>query len=253
LSASLKKHCMKVISIIIGLMISLMTNGQNSTMRTLNELINTSDPAWPLVKSWIEYATNQVEVLPKDNKKADSALFQTQVTTRSPMGAIIYETGGILVDNGWIRILGSGSPKLDRSLMEWNKGKTFTKSGETPSFLLIADDVIGGFFAINAGGIATDKIGKVFYFAPDSLSWESLDFGYTDFLTFCFVGDLKKFYEGFRWKDWKKEIIHITGNQGISCVPFLWTKEGKDINKVHRRTIPIQELWDLYLKNSEKK
>jgi hypothetical protein len=40
------------------------------------------------------------------------------------MGAIIYETGGLLVDNGWIRILGSGHKKLDRNLPEWNKGKS---------------------------------------------------------------------------------------------------------------------------------
>jgi hypothetical protein len=244
---------MKVISIIIGLMIFSMTYGQNSTIRPLNELINTIDPGWPLVKSWIEKATNKVEVLPKDNKRADSSLFQTQVTTRSPMGAVIYETGGILIDNGWIRILGSGSPRLDRSLIEWNKGKSYTKTGEKPSFLLIADDVLGGFFAINAGGLSTDKIGKVFYFTPDNLSWESLDLGYSYFLTFCFNGDLKKFYEGFRWTDWEKDMPTITGNQGVSCYPFLWTKEGKDINKVNRRFIQIEELWGLYLEYKEKK
>lgn len=66
---------------------------------------------------------NEIEILPKDSIQADSALFRTQVTTRSPMGAIIYETGGILVDNGWIRILGSGSEKLKRNFPEWNKGK----------------------------------------------------------------------------------------------------------------------------------
>ena len=45
-------------------------------------------------------------------EKAEFALYKTQVTTRSPMGAIIYETMNILIDNGWIRILGSGNEKI---------------------------------------------------------------------------------------------------------------------------------------------
>ena len=65
------------------------------------------------MKQWIAKARNKVEVLPRDRVKASEALYYTQVTTRSPMGAIVYETGGILIDNGWIRILGSGNKKLD--------------------------------------------------------------------------------------------------------------------------------------------
>jgi hypothetical protein len=66
-----------------------------------------------------------------------------QLTTRSPMGAIMYTTGGILADDGWIRILGSGSTRLPRSLPDWNKGKTFITYGERAPFLLVADDAIG--------------------------------------------------------------------------------------------------------------
>lgn len=243
---------MKIKCLLFGLLISISAFSQNK-MRPLNELINVADPGWTLVKKWIGEATNKVEVLPKDNVRADSALYQTQVTTRSPMGAVIYETGGILIDNGWIRILGSGSTRLNRSLMEWNKGKSFKKIGDSPSFLLIADDVLGGFFAINAGGLSKEKIGKVFYFAPDNLTWEPTDLGYSDFLIFCFKGDLEKYYEGYRWNNWDKEISILDGNLGISCIPFLWTKEGKDINKVNKAPVPIQELWGLYLDNKEKK
>ena len=92
-------------------------------MRSLDELINKEDPGWPLVKQWIDLAKNKVEILPKDSTNAEEALYKTQVTTRAPMGAIVYETGGLLVDNGWIRILGSGSVKLNRTLPDWNKGR----------------------------------------------------------------------------------------------------------------------------------
>lgn len=226
---------------------------QTPTVRPLEQLINKDEPAWPQVKKWIDEATNKVEVLAKDKERADKTLYETQVTTRSPMGAIIYETGGILIDYGWIRILGSGNPRLNRSLTEWNQGKSFTKSVEVPSYLLIADDVLGGFYAINAGGISKEGIGKVFYFAPDNLNWEPMDMSYTDFILFCFSGNVKQYYETYRWKDWKKDVENLDGNSGISVYPFLWTKEGQaDINKNSRSPVPMQELWELYFEQKNK-
>ena len=91
-------------------------------MKTLKELINTEEPGWDLVQEWLQEATNPYEILPRDIKRAEEELVRAQVTTRSPMGAIIYETGGILIDGGWIRILGSGCERLQRGIMEWNKG-----------------------------------------------------------------------------------------------------------------------------------
>jgi hypothetical protein len=235
----------------IFLIIAQTTLGQTARMRTVAELINKQEPGWDLVTQWIKEAKNKVEVLPKDGKRAEQALYETQVTTRSPMGAVIYESGGILVDGGWIRILGSGSARLNRSLIGWNMGKTMNQVGERPSFLLIADDAIGGFFAINAGAFGPEETGKVFYFSPDNLEWESLGIGYSEFLTFCFSGDLNQFYQGLRWNGWQTEVKVLDGNKGINCFPFLWTTEGKDINKVSRRPVPIEELWTLY--NEHKK
>jgi hypothetical protein len=212
-------------------------------MKHINELINNDEPGWELVSDWINDATNKIEILPKNEKQADESLYQTQVTTRSPMGAIIYETGGILIDNGWIRILGSGNQKLDRTLPNWNKGKTFNEFGEQPSIFLIADDVVGGFFGIN-GGILGEDLGKVYYFAPDSLEWEPMDIGYSDFLWWTFTGDLSEFYKNVRWTNWEKEITEINGNQGYSFYPFLWT-EHDNINELNRKAVPISEIWEL--------
>lgn len=242
---------MKILVAVILLCIIQGVYGQAVNMRTVSELINSKEPRWDLVTQWIKEARNKVEILPKDSKRAEQALYEAQVTTRSPMGAIIYESGGILIDEGWIRILGSGSVRLNRSLIGWNMGKSMSQLGERPSFLLIADDAIGGFFAINAGAFGEEDSGKVFYFSPDHVEWESLGIGYSEFLTFCFSGDLNKFYEGLRWKGWQAEIKHMDGNQGLSFYPFLWTKEGKDISKVSRKPVPIEELWPLY--NDQKK
>ncbi|WP_405397609.1 DUF2625 domain-containing protein [Maribacter sp. Asnod2-G09] len=210
-------------------------------MKTINELINIDEPGWALVTEWINDATNKIEVLPKTEKEADNALYQTQVSTRSPMGAIIYETGGLLIDHGWIRILGSGNQKLDRTLPEWNKGKTFKEYGDKPSIFLVADDVVGGFFAINGGALG-DDLGNVYYFAPDALEWESMDIGYSDFLWWTFTGDLDQFYANARWTGWEKEITEINGNQGIAFYPFLWTAHNH-IDDLTRKIVPISEIW----------
>jgi hypothetical protein len=231
---------------------------QKMKMRPIEELINKEDSGWELVKEWRKEAKNEIEILERDSTKADLALFRTQVTTRSPMGAIIYETGGIIVDNGWIRILGSGSEKMKRSLPEWNKGKSFEEYGQAPPYLLIADDAIGGFFALNGGGFGNQDLGKIYYFSPDNLEWESLDIGYSDFILWTFTGEIDKFYEGLRWKKWKKEVKDTGADRVMNFYPFLWTKYD-DLEKSSRQDVPIEETWTMQmdvrnqLLNKEKK
>lgn len=211
-------------------------------MKSTLELINNAEPGWTLVDSWIKNASNKVEILTRDSLKANDALFKTQVSTRSPMGAIVYMKGGILIDDSWIRILGSGNPKLPRTLPDWNKNKSFNEFGENPSFLLIADDVIGGFFILNCGFFG-DDLGKTYYLSPDLLTYEPLNITYSEFLQFCFNGDLDRFYGDLRWKNWREEVSKIDGDKAFSFYPYLWTKEGKDINKNVRKAIPIEELY----------
>lgn len=213
--------------------------------RPLRELINTEDPAWPEVQQWISHATNPVEVLPVNEGERDSALFAIQVTTRSPMGAIVYETGGLLIDHGWLRILGSGHSRLPRSLASWNEGRTMFADGESPGYLLVADDVLGGFFAINGGSLGAEQ-GAVFYFAPDTLEWECLNLGYSEFLIWCLQGDVAGFYESLRWPGWEQEISTLGGDQAISIYPFLSAK-GPLIAERQRGVVPIAELFSMHV------
>ena len=226
-------HWIIAVLIILG---NNYTYAQNK-MQSLEKLINHDDPGWPIVLDWVKLAKNKVEILSVDTAKAKDALLQLQLTTRSPMGAIVYHSGGLLIDNGWIRILGSGNKKLSRSLPDWNKNKS-------KDYLLIADDAVGGFFILNGGGLGPDP-GKVYYFSPDNLNYEPLDRSYSEFLDFCFNGDLNKFYDGLRWKDWEKEVSKLSGDEVFNFYPFLWTKEGKDINKCSRKAISIEEQYAL--------
>ncbi|MFV0328823.1 MAG: DUF2625 domain-containing protein [Dysgonomonas sp.] len=212
-------------------------------MRTLQELVNTDEPGWPIIKEWIDLAKNKVEILPCELQRAENALINTQVTTRSLMGAIIYNTGGLLIDNGWIRILGSGSDRMKRILPDWNIGKTFSEFGEPAPYLLVADDAIGGFYAINGGFFGQD-MGNMYYFAPDMLKWIPMEIGYSQFLLFCFETNMNDFYAGLRWNNWQNDIENLHPDYTYSFYPFLWTKEGVDINKVHKEVVSAEEAYN---------
>ena len=129
-------------------------------MRSVNELIEIHDPGIAHIREWVENAVNECFLLPPSEQRGD-VLLETQVTTRSPMGAIAYETGGILIDGGWLRFLGSGHARISRTLPGWNKGRS-------QGYYLVADDAAGGFFAINGGAFGED-VKKMYYWAPDSL------------------------------------------------------------------------------------
>jgi hypothetical protein len=213
--------------------------------RSLEDLLNTEEPAWPLVQSWLREATNPVEVLaPSDPARAE-ALLAVQVTTRSPMGAVIYETGGLLVDHGWLRVLGSGHGRLPRSLPAWNLGRCWADPDAPAPFLLIADDVVGGFFAINGGALGED-VKNVYYFAPDSLRWEPMGAGYTDVLTWFFAGDLAEFYADYRWPGWEADVAALGGDKGFGIYPPPCTA-GPPYRERHRGVVSLDQLYRLYV------
>jgi len=214
--------------------------------RTLEELINTDEPAWEMVQEWIKEATNHIEVLPASEPARSEALLQTQVTTRSPMGAIIYETGGILVDHGFIRILGSGHhEKMQRSLPGWNLQATQTEALGEAGFTLIADDAIGGFFALDGGAFSNPM--RVFYLAPDTLYWEHMDIGYSEFVfSFCFTGNVEGFYDGLRWPNWKDEVENLSGDRVLNFYPPLWSNPPERPERMpneerQRAPVPVAE------------
>ncbi len=56
---------------------------------------------------------------------------------------------------------------------------------------------------------------------------------------------MDEFYPNLRWKGWQDEVKVLNPDYAYSFVPFLWSREGKDIEEVSRRAIPIGgELYD---------
>ncbi len=173
-------------------------------------------------------------------------LLHLQVTTRSPMGAIALETGGILIDRGWLRFLGSGHERMRGSLLTWNANGGMIESHLLKNAFIVAHDVVGGFFALNGGAFA-GKLGTAFYFAPDTLKWEDTKKSYSDLLSWALSGDVGLFYQSMRWPDWENDISSLSGDRGISIFPFLFTEKGIPVSERSRRSVPLDELWRLHL------
>lgn len=209
--------------------------------RPLSELVNPAEPGLVLVRDWMSRATRPVELLPCDPARGKETLLSLQVTTRSPMGALAYETGGLLVDDGWVRVLGASCDRLPRGLADWNR---IGGDRRLPGALLVGDDALGGFFAVNGGGLR-GRAGNVFYLAPDTLEWEELEMSYSDWLVWLFEGDVELFYEELRWSTWRDDVRKLGGEQGFLVYPFLFTNESA-IEEPSREPVPMAELWHLY-------
>lgn len=206
--------------------------------RTLQELLSPTGSAWAMIQEWIAIggAANGVEVLPPGECR-EEALLETNVTTRSPLGAVVYESGGILVDRGWLRILGSGHNRL-ASLPEWNRRIGFDLN-EIPPVMLVAFDALGGPFVLDGGGLG--RAGGIFYSGPESLEWQDTEFSYSEFLRFCLMGDIKSFYGQIRWSGWENEL-GISGDEGISINPPL-NALGPDLVERRRSLVPMADLF----------
>lgn len=206
-------------------------------MKDLEQLIDKDNSVWTIIQGWLKQANNPFDILAKDVENAGKELLDMQLSTKMPLGAVVYETGGILVDHGWVRLIGSGNEKLPRGLFEWNFGKTFEAAGERPLYLLVADDAIGGYFAINGGGLGK-KIGIIYYYSPKKPKWESLGLNYSQFLGWALTADLNGFYHGVRWQNWQHDIAHLNGSQVINPE----TKHIQPIERHYQATFSPNEM-----------
>jgi Protein of unknown function DUF2625 len=213
-------------------------------MADLAELLDTTDPAWPLLLERISRSGGRVEVLPADPARADAVLLALQVSTRTFLGAVAHETGGLRVDGGWLRLLGAGSAALPRDLASWNNLGATPPRPRLPGALLVGDDVLGGFFAVNGGALPGPQ-GNVFYLAPDSLEWEDLERTYAVFLDWALTGDVPAFYEGLRWAGWEADVQALPPDHAFVSFPPL-SSAGSRQGPVTRRAVPVEEVWRLH-------
>ena len=155
------------------------------------------------------------------------------VSQDSVMGEIITNTCGIVFDK-WIFVLGQTSEHY--GILNFSEVMKVDSDG----LLIIARDILGGLFALNMGKFAEGQ-GLVWYFAPDTLEWESLEMKYSDFITWLVQGDLSDFYGSMRWRDWRKDAESVAFDEGILIYPFLWAKEC-NIETASKKVVSLVEI-----------
>ena len=191
--------------------------------------------AWDEVSQAIDASPYPVTVLPPNKERAEVCLTTLGITTRSWLGAVVSHSGGLLVDHGWLRVLGSGTGELADVLV-----------GAQPAAggLIIALDVLGGQFAWVPA--EPGRKPTVHYFGPDDLGWQDLEQGYVDWLYAVLAGSLTRFYETLRWSGWEAEVAALSLAQGIHTWPPPSTVEGKNLATVSRSAISMTELVDFH-------
>ena len=220
-------------------------------MRGLDELTDVADPAWPVLEGLFAASPVPVKVLPVDPAEGRRGLLQLQVTSRSMLGALTIDCGGLVLDDGWLRVFGGGSGSGEGampSLAQVNAfPEGFNQDWAPATGLVVGHDVLGGVFALNgmdpAGRGRPGAPGQMTYFAPDTLGWEAMEIGHSAWVSWLLSDRLEKFYEGLRWPGWREEAAALAFSQGISVVPFLWTAEARaDLSATSRRPVPMREV-----------
>ena len=80
----------------------------------------------------------------------------------------------------------------------------------------------------------------MYYWAPDTLTWESMAFGYSAFICWALSSRLADFYAALRWPSWEADMARIGGDQCYTFYPFLWTSQGS-VEASTRKAIDVAE------------
>lgn len=214
-------------------------SGEGPRVRSVAELRDVDDPAWPGLWLTLTGARVPVRVLEVDPSAGERTLCRLQVSARSTLGALALHTGGLLVDHGWVRVLGGGSelPDLATASGLGDPGE----ASEPPPWLTVGYDVLGGRFAVDGGGLGV-RAGEVCHWGADTLRWEGLGVGHTAFVHAAVDGALSDLYEPFRWPGWQDDVSAVAPDQGLALYPPPFTVQGQDPAAVHRRPVPFVQL-----------
>lgn len=205
-------------------------------VRSVEELISDED-WWSSVAAAVAVSNGRCVSLEPEETRGD-CLHSLQVTTRSVLGAMALHCGGLLIDHGWVRLFGAGHAGLP-SLAAVNALPA--PDGSSPPTLIVGEDVLGGRFAVNGGGLS-GAAGEVNLWAPDTLAWVPLGVGHGDFVLWMIEGGGSALYESLRWPGWEVEVAAVPLHHGLMLYPPPCTVEGQDTSRASRRTVPRHEL-----------
>ncbi len=190
---------------------------------------------WSEVTAWVEKSPVAAGI--RSPHPAAKTVETMGLKPGSYLHALAQNSSGLIVDAGWLRLLGGSSgdglPGLDEA------------NAAASGMLVVAFDVLGGVFALDGGALGAGD-GSVHHFSVDSLRWEGLGLTYPAFISAMLGGATIDFYESLRWSGWEKEVGLLGPDQGLFLYPFPFTQEGKNVASSTRQALPFSELIDLH-------
>ncbi|WP_423921726.1 DUF2625 family protein [Frigoribacterium sp. 2-23] len=194
------------------------------------------DDAWPELSELIAASPLDAVVVPPHDGSGTAT--RLRLGSRFYLGALASHTSGVLIDQGWLRLLGGSSsvpglPGIDEA------------TADQPGLVVIAYDVLGGAFALDGGSLGAGD-GSVHHYSVMSLEWENLELGHSAFVRAMLGGATTRFYESLRWPGWQDDVAGLAPTQGLSLYPYPFTAEGKDPASVSRAPVSFAELIGLH-------
>jgi len=190
---------------------------------------------WSDLKDIFTQSSNKIEIFEPECDGTE-LIGKMGIDENTVIGLCIANAAMLRI-NGYLRIWGTGNGKNHRNIMEYGNELRKLFGGNR---VFIADDVWGGIFAISNGDFEGAPQ-HVWYFAPDTLQWESLEVTYSQFLSWVSDTGINEFYSSFLWSRISGLLDEIKFNQGLSIYPPLWAKEC-DSETASIKIIPFDEI-----------
>ena len=188
---------------------------------------------WQQLLDLFEKTDRSIEIREGNIAHGAKEIQEIGASPESVLGAVVVNTCGIAFDK-WVFVIGQSSDNF--GILNFSEKMNYDSNG----LLVVATDIVGGVFALNMGRFNEDQ-GLVWYFAPDTLEWESLEMKYSQFIAWLAQGDLAGYYSSMRWADWRKDAELVSFGEGILVYPYLWAKEC-NIETASKTVVPLSEI-----------
>lgn len=183
---------------------------------------------WLTILEKIKTTSNDVQI-DLCHKQNLSLLKEIAVDENSTLGQLLTHVKKLRI-NRYLRVLASDILDVNNDIRSVYPGNK----------LVVATDFWGGIFAINNGDFEGDET-VIWYYAPDTLEWESLDIDYDHFVPWILCADFAQFHSSFVWDTFEETAQQMTDDDAILVYPFLWANEC-DIQSATKKIVPYIEL-----------
>ena len=183
---------------------------------------------WDEILAEIQGSFNEV-VLEREGALSLDMLRKMGIPEASTIGQVMLNMRRLIV-SGYLRVHGSEIPQISEMVKKYHPGNK----------IVVATDIWGGIFAIGNGDFSGDT-SIMWYYAPETLQWESMDITYAEFIPWVFTPKFEEYHMSFMWKDMEEMLETLSADQGVLIYPFLWSKEC-NLMTATKKAVPMEEL-----------